>query len=354
MDEQTLGSYHRNPNRQRRRDSDARGFRLEARLPGGYTVSFNPSPMACALRILLFAALLAGLPQAVADPYEHLDPSTRALLKQLDQKYRSGMRYLPGYELSQTQADPGLPRVFAPTRPRETYTKYPWKENIVTTVFWIGEAANAEKNSPANIASSWDTKWMENYGGYDDPDPSKRAWDFRPASFIPGQNPFYCALPFNDLAGWKRTKPTAQKVVPWFKERYTEFGETVLRGQWLAIRCGTQLCFAQWEDVGPFETDDWPYVFGTERPRTTKNNTAGLDVSPAVRDFLKLRSGQACDWRFVELEEVPPGPWRKFGDNNHFVQMRLQQSQQDLEAKQAEMVRLREARDNFVRSRSAR
>jgi hypothetical protein len=34
--------------------------------------------------------------------------------------------------------------------------------------------------------------------------------------------------------------------------------------------------------------------------------------------------------------------------------MRLQQSQQDLEAKQAEMVRLREARDNFVRSRSAR
>jgi hypothetical protein len=310
--------------------------------------------MACALRILILSFLVTSVSSTAADSYEHLDPSTRALLKQLDEKYRSGMRYLPGYELNQPQGDPGLPRVFAPTRPRETYTKYPWKESIVSTVFWIGEPANAETGSPANLSSSWDTKWMENYGGYDDPDPKNRAWDFRPASFLPKQNPFYCALPYNDLAGWKRTKPTAQKVVPWFKERYTEFGETVLRGQWVAIRCGTQLCFAQWEDVGPFETDDWQYVFGTERPKTTKNNNAGLDISPAVRDCLKMRSGMLCDWRFVELDEVPVGPWRKFGDNNPFVQMRQRQSQQELEAKQAEMVRLREARDNFVRSQPVR
>jgi len=306
--------------------------------------------MASVLRILSLLFLASGLSQVFADPYEHLDPATRTLLKQLDEKYRSGQRYLPGYELEQAKPDAGLPRVFAPTRPRESYTKYPWKRGIVTTIFSIGEPANLEKESPANISSSWNTKWMESYGGYDDPDPKARAWDFRPTAFLPNQNPFYCALPYNDLAGWKRTKPTAQKVVPWFKERYTEFGETVLRGQWVAIRCGSQLCFAQWEDVGPFETDDWPYVFGEERPKTTKNNTAGLDVSPAVRDVLGLRSGQLCDWRFVELAEVPAGPWRKFGDNNHFVQMRLRQSTEELQAKQAEMVRLREARDNFVRS----
>lgn len=306
--------------------------------------------MACVARILILLALALPVPVFPSEPYDHLDPQTQALLKQLDEKYRSGMRYLPGYELDKSAPDPGVPRVFAPSRPRETYTKYPWKRNVVTTIFWIGEPANPEKNSPANIASSWDTKWMENYGGYDDPDPKARTWDFRPAAFIPNQNPFYFALPYNDLAGWKRTKPTAQKVIPWFKERYTEFGETVLKGQWIAIRHGSNLCFAQWEDVGPFETDDWPYVFGEERPRTTKNNTAGLDVSPAVRDCLGLRSGGLCDWRFVELAEVPPGPWRKFGENNHFVQMRIRQAEAERASKQAEMIRLREARDAFIRS----
>jgi hypothetical protein len=309
--------------------------------------------MACVPRVVILLAFALAAPPLYADPYEHLDPATRALLKQLDEKYRAGQRYLPGYELDKSQPDPGVPRVFAPTRPRETYTKYPWKKNIVTTIFWIGEPANPEKNSPANVASSWDTKWMENYGGYDDPNPSARTWDFRPAAFIPNQNPFYFALPFNDLAGWKRTKPTAQKVVPWFKERYTEFGETVLKSQWIAIRHGSKICYAQWEDVGPFETDDWPYVFGDERPRTTKNNTAGLDVSPAVRDALSLRSGGMCDWRFVELDEVPPGPWRKFGDNNHFVQMRIRESEEELAAKQAKMIKLREARDAYIKSQPA-
>jgi hypothetical protein len=30
------------------------------------------------------------------------------------------------------------------------------------------------------------------------------------------------------------------------------------------------------------------------------------------------------DWRFVESREVPPGPWRKYGDNNPFVQQARQ------------------------------
>jgi hypothetical protein len=25
------------------------------------------------------------------------------------------------------------------------------------------------------------------------------------------------------------------------------------------------------------------------------------------------------DWQFVEVRDVPPGPWRNYGDNNHFV-----------------------------------
>jgi hypothetical protein len=25
------------------------------------------------------------------------------------------------------------------------------------------------------------------------------------------------------------------------------------------------------------------------------------------------------DWQFIEVRDVPPGPWRNFGDNNNFV-----------------------------------
>ena len=72
----------------------------------------------------------------------------------------------------------------------------------------------------------------------------------------------------------------------------------------------------------PSETDDWAYVFGGARPKNTKNNSAGIDLSPAVRDYLKIQGGSSkCDWRFVELHEIPYGPWRKFGRNNHFIRM---------------------------------
>src|SRR5215472_2299426 len=76
--------------------------------------------------------------------------------------------------------------------------RYPWKEKIVTTIFWIGE--NPSGNNPVpNHASSWDNSWAKNYGGYDDPNRSHRS-NYIPASFTPRQNPFYCALPYNDKA----------------------------------------------------------------------------------------------------------------------------------------------------------
>ena len=43
-----------------------------------------------------------------------------------------------------------------------------------------------------------------------------------------------------------------------------------------------------------------------------RNQTAGIDLSPAVRDFLKLRSGAAVEWRFAEEAEVPAGPWKNW------------------------------------------
>jgi len=211
------------------------------------------------------------------------------------------------------------------TQPRPTETaignsrRYPWKNNIVTTVFWIGESA-AENNPVPNNKSSWDTKWVHSYGGYDDPDPRGRR-GYKPARFIPRQNPFYIALPYNDVTKG-RTKAEAPRVIPWFRESFVKPGQTVLKGRWIAIRHRGRVAYGQWEDCGPFRTDHWQYVFGTHRPLPNLNQGAGLDVSPAIRDYLGLKGKDVCDWRFVEFREIPRGPWAQYGDNNTFVQKR--------------------------------
>jgi len=201
---------------------------------------------------------------------------------------------------------------------------YGWKSNIVTTIFWIGERP-AGYNSVPNDRSSWDRYWSSSYGGYDNPDPAGRR-NYIPVNFVPRQNPFYCALPYNDVEGG-HTKAEAAQVIPWFKQAYLRDGQTVLKGRWIAIRRGLRVCYAQWEDCGPFRTDHWQYVFGNERPRPNLNQGAGLDVSPAVRDYLGLGSKDVCDWRFVEFREVPNGPWALYGDNNTFVILRRQSNE---------------------------
>lgn len=239
------------------------------------------------------------------------------------------------------------PKTYAPGYARAAATpaaKFTWKKNIVTTVFWVGEKPSP-RNPTTNVKSSWDTAWMKNFGGYDNPDKNRRTYDFCPKGFTPKQNPFYCALPYNDVAAWNRTKSEARLMIPWYRSYFKKPGKTVLKGRWIAIHFNGKTCFAQWEDVGPFRTDDWAYVFGDSRPINQHNNGAGLDVSPAVRDYLGLRSGQRCHWRFVDLHEVRPGPWKKYGDNNHFVK----KQPRELEVQRNELERLRRLRDEAVR-----
>jgi hypothetical protein len=142
-----------------------------------------------------------------------------------------------------------------------------------------------------------------------------------PSSFVPRQNPFYVALPYNDVDD-HHTKPEAAQVIPWFNSSFVRDGQSVCKGRWVAIRHGTKVCYAQWEDVGPFQTDHWQYVFGGERPRPNRNRDAGLDVSPAVREYLGLDNIDSCDWRFVEFLHVPIGPWALYGENNTFSRLR--------------------------------
>jgi hypothetical protein len=162
----------------------------------------------------------------------------------------------------------------------------PSKTGITATVFCVGESATA--NHPGNLASAWDPNWTVT---------SKR------------QNPFYVALPYNDVAGG-HTKPEARIIIPWFEQAFVRDGQSVLKDRWIAIRRGERVCYAQWEDVGPFQVDHWQYVFGNEMPRPNVNHNAGIDLSPAVRDYLKMSGMDQCDWKFVEAKEIPEGPWK--------------------------------------------
>jgi hypothetical protein len=204
-----------------------------------------------------------------------------------------------------------------PVRPAAP-VKYPWKTYVTATIFWCGEQPT-DRNPTPNCKSSWDIKWMENFGGYDNPDPKQRianhtTGEFRPKNFVPKLNPFYIALPYNDVMSWNAHKPEASKVIPWFSRMDPKPGKTVLKGRWIQIFVNQRSCYAQWEDCGPWVTDDWQYVFGNKPPKATQNGSAGIDISPAVRDYLSIQSGTKIHWRFVEESQVPYGPWKKYGN----------------------------------------
>ncbi|MEI8292608.1 MAG: hypothetical protein WCG66_01320 [bacterium] len=251
-------------------------------------------PSRHSLFVLVLSILAQGLVFATVDPeFEKLAMSLRE---------KAILRIEPPAISTQSPSMLGLSR-------------YPWKRNIVTTVFWVGERAT--RNNPVpNCKSSWDPEWHKSYGGYDNPEPEARRGFF--PKFVPRQNPFYVALPYNDVTRGE-TKLESRKVIPWFREAFEKPGQSVCKGRWVAIRRGNRIAYAQWEDCGPFRTDHWQYVFGNDRPKPNLNQGAGLDVSPAVRDYLGMGGKDVCDWKFVDFREVPPGPWTKFGDNNTFV-----------------------------------
>ena len=79
-------------------------------------------------------------------------------------------------------------------------TAGPWKTGITATTFWVGEPPTP--NDSGNLASAWDPNWTAT---------SK------------SQNPFYVALPYNDVAGG-HTKPESGIIIPWFKQAFVRDG----------------------------------------------------------------------------------------------------------------------------------
>ena len=179
--------------------------------------------------------------------------------------------------------------------------------HVFTTMFWVGEAATADNDYISNSQSAWDDNWRTHFGGTDDPQ-ARHGW--LPAAFTPRENPFYCALPYNDYTDNNARKPEAAHIIPW--GRIWPGGTSLCKNHWVQITAHGRTVYAQWEDSGPFEYNDAAYVFGTRPPASTHFLHAGLDVSPAVNDYLHLGNGWFTDWHFVNAHDVPPargGRW---------------------------------------------
>lgn len=183
---------------------------------------------------------------------------------------------------------------------------YPLHRDITATEFWVGEEANADNGFISNASSCWDDLWMEHYGGIDSPDARV---GYLPSGFIPQENPFYVALPYTDFDDTGR-KINAVRMIPWAHSKSWGSLDSMCKNQWVRISKGSVVVYAQWEDSGPFQYDDTAYVFGTAQPQNTLNENAGIDVSPAVNDYLGLNGMDAVNWQFVPATEVPDGPWK--------------------------------------------
>ncbi|TSC86116.1 MAG: hypothetical protein G01um10148_622 [Parcubacteria group bacterium Gr01-1014_8] len=176
-----------------------------------------------------------------------------------------------------------------------------WK-TAKATVFWVGEGATEDNAFIHNSASAWDEDWEEHFGGVDDPE---ERCGYQPCAFTPKENPFYVALPYNDMRRDKRKNNS--DMIPWNE---SSARTTLLKDRWIEVRLRGKSCFGQWEDVGPHETDDVDYVFGdAEWPANEQGEWAGIDLSPAMRDCLHAGDVSEVEWRHVANEAVSQGPW---------------------------------------------
>lgn len=185
-----------------------------------------------------------------------------------------------------------------------------WHQGIATTVFWMDPGAKPAGPRSLNAPS----------GNLD-------LTEARDAHAAPA-NPFYVALPFDDLkhpdlaeqwvpASW-RSKESGSGSSPW-QSVHTRTGTVQARwektsaclGRWVELRNATgRVCFARWMDVGPIRDDDAPYVLGRALPQESR----GLDVSPAVSQYLGVRNLDQVSWRFVDEKDVLKGQWWRSSD----------------------------------------
>jgi hypothetical protein len=185
---------------------------------------------------------------------------------------------------------------------------YPVHKNITSTFFWVGEKASDDNAGIANSDSAWDDDWKDHFGGSDNP---KKRNGFQPQGFEPRENPFYVALPYNDFDSNGKRKKEVWQLMSWAGEKQWKEKESLCKNRWVKLAANNKTVYAQWEDVGPFQENDYKYVFQNGKPKNKENKNAGIDVSPAVRNYLELKDIDKVDWQFVDDNDVPDGEWKK-------------------------------------------
>jgi hypothetical protein len=181
----------------------------------------------------------------------------------------------------------------------------------------------------SQVYSTYDSNWMANYGGCDGfveggvcrTEHRDASNEYFPKKMRPLQNPFYLDVPFDDINNEAAFAMRAE-VVPWANEpgyqgRADDRSFSFMKNRWVELRKDGKRCYGQIQDAGPAVYDDAAYVFGSDdrRPRSTRFNGAGLDVSPALNGCLAFSRPDGdqdrVDWRFVDDVDVAGGPWRR-------------------------------------------
>ncbi|MEP7162775.1 MAG: hypothetical protein ABI747_03360, partial [Candidatus Moraniibacteriota bacterium] len=218
-------------------------------------------------------------------------------------------RYVIDFPINLSRSLFGIPgELNGPEANSTNRTRYTRHSQVTVTLFWVGEKAGKDNHDISNASSAWDEEWAAHFGGVDAP--NTRGANFFPEDFTPFENPFYFALPYNDFDKKGKRKRESWELVPWSGGKKWSEKESMLKNRWIKVIKDGRSAYAQWEDVGPFGEEDSDYVFGTVRPKSKSNKNAGLDVSPAVNQYLDLNDIDTVDWQFIDEEDVPNGPWK--------------------------------------------
>jgi hypothetical protein len=167
-------------------------------------------------------------------------------------------------------AAPLAPMPFASPLPLP-HNIYPWKANAPVAQIWIGKDGVK--------ASAWDEHWERDFGGPDTPDNRN---GYSTGGHACGLNPFYVALPFNDL----KHADLARQWLPkgWARAGRNGVARSACRDRWLELKNARgDVCYAQWEDSGPKGDDRAEYVFGSG---ALERGEAGIGLSPAAYEYL--------------------------------------------------------------------
>lgn len=200
-----------------------------------------------------------------------------------------------------------------------------WHEGITTTYENGGAPPQDGDMGIPNIPSAWYTDWAKHLCGVDHD--GSRALDASGCD-----NLYYFALPCPDFDEDGQIVANIARS-PWSVKSPDE---SAFKNKWIAVKYEDTTVYAQWADVGPLAPgadDDCDYVFGHDRPAQEAGIKAGvnkdkdpgndvpfsgLDISPRAFMDLTGKSFAEIDdlgfikanWRFVEADEVPDGPWK--------------------------------------------